>query len=211
MVGDPVYALAPFDRDGVAAEYAAVPAAVLAPKPSTLSHIESAAVPLAALSAWQGLFGHGGLQAGERVLVGGAVGGVGRFATQLARWRGAQVVATVSPSALAAGRRLGAQEVLDGHGGLEGVGPVDLVFDTVGASSSGGAGVAGEGGSAGLGGHVHDLVLGRDWHPRVPLGDGPATGQRAVAAHRPRICASRADQQGRRGVPAPSVLPSSTR
>jgi NADPH:quinone reductase-like Zn-dependent oxidoreductase len=84
-VGDDVYALTPFDRNGVAAEYA-VPAATLAPRPSILSHVESAAVPLPALSASQGLFDHGGLQPGERILVHGAAGGVGRFATQLAHW-----------------------------------------------------------------------------------------------------------------------------
>jgi NADPH:quinone reductase-like Zn-dependent oxidoreductase len=132
-VGDGVYALTPFDRDGVAAEYAAVPAAILAPKPTTLSDVESAAVPLPALSAWQGLFDHGRLQAGERVLVHGAVGGVGQFATQLARWRGAHVVATASPRAFEQARALGAQEVIDGRAQLsEAVGPIDLVFDTVG-------------------------------------------------------------------------------
>jgi NADPH:quinone reductase-like Zn-dependent oxidoreductase len=132
-VGDEVYGLTPFDRDGVAAEYAAVPAAALAPKPSTLSHVESAAVPLPALSAWQGLFAHGGLEPGERVLVHGAVGGVGQFATQLARWRGAYVVATASPRAFEGARALGAHEVIDGRRELDdGVGPVDLVFDTVG-------------------------------------------------------------------------------
>jgi NADPH:quinone reductase-like Zn-dependent oxidoreductase len=132
-VGDEVYALTPFDRDGMAAEYAAVPAATLAPKPSTLSHVESAAVPLPALSAWQGLFAHGGLEPGERVLVHGAVGGVGQFATQLARWRGAYVVATASPQAFEGARALGAHEVIDGRRELDdGVSPVDLVFDTVG-------------------------------------------------------------------------------
>ncbi|HEV8568263.1 MAG TPA: NADP-dependent oxidoreductase [Actinoplanes sp.] len=132
-VGDEVYALTPFDRDGVAAEYAAVPAATLAPKPSTLSHVESAAVPLPALSAWQGLFAHGGLEPGERVLIHGAVGGVGQFATQLARWRGAYVVATASPHAFEVARALGAHEVIDGRKELDdGVEPVDLVFDTVG-------------------------------------------------------------------------------
>jgi NADPH:quinone reductase-like Zn-dependent oxidoreductase len=131
-VGDEVYAMTPFDRDGVAAEYAAVPAATLGPKPSTLSHVESAAVPLPALSAWQGLFAHGGLEPGERVLVHGAVGGVGQFATQLARWRGAHVVATASPPAFEEARALGAHEVIDGRRELDGVGPVDLVFDTVG-------------------------------------------------------------------------------
>jgi NADPH:quinone reductase-like Zn-dependent oxidoreductase len=133
-VGDEVFALTPFDRDGVAAEYAAVPAATLAPKPSTLGHVESAAVPLPALSAWQGLFVHGGLERGERVLVHGAVGGVGQFATQLARWRGAYVVATASPQAFEAARALGAYEVIYGRKELEddGVSPIDLVFDTVG-------------------------------------------------------------------------------
>jgi NADPH:quinone reductase-like Zn-dependent oxidoreductase len=131
--GDEVFALTPFDRDGVAAEYAVVPAATLATKPATVGHVESAAVPLPALSAWQGLFAHGDLEAGERVLVHGAVGGVGQFATQLARWRGAHVIATASPDAFDAARGLGAHEVVDGRRELDkGVGPVDLVFDTVG-------------------------------------------------------------------------------
>jgi NADPH:quinone reductase-like Zn-dependent oxidoreductase len=132
--GDEVYALTPFDRDGVAAEYAAVAATLLAPKPASLSHVESAAVPLPALTAWQGLFVHGHLAAGERVLVHGAVGGVGQFATQLARWRRSQVIATASPNAFQAARALGAHEVVDGRSGqfdneLE---AVDVVFDTVG-------------------------------------------------------------------------------
>jgi NADPH:quinone reductase-like Zn-dependent oxidoreductase len=132
-VGDELVALTPFDRDGVAAEYAAVPAATLAPKPATLSHVESAALPLPALSAWQGLFSHGSLEAGERVLVSGAVGGVGQFATQLARWRGAYVIATASPDAFDAARALGADEVVDGRSELDGrVARVDLLFDTVG-------------------------------------------------------------------------------
>jgi NADPH:quinone reductase-like Zn-dependent oxidoreductase len=132
-VGDDVYALTPFDRDGVAAQYAAVPAALLAPRPSTLGHVESAAVPLPALSAWQGLFTHGRLEPGERVLVHGAVGGVGQFATQLARWRGAHVIATASPQAFEDARALGADEVIDGRRELDvGIGPFDLVFDTVG-------------------------------------------------------------------------------
>jgi NADPH:quinone reductase-like Zn-dependent oxidoreductase len=132
-VGDEVYALTPFDRDGVAAQYAAVPAAILAPKPSTLGHVESAAIPLPALSAWQGLFEHGGLEPGQRVLVHGAAGGVGQFATQLARWRGAHVIATASPQAFEEARAFGAHEVIDGRAELDdGLSPVDLVFDTAG-------------------------------------------------------------------------------
>jgi NADPH:quinone reductase-like Zn-dependent oxidoreductase len=131
-VGDEVFGLMPFERNGVAAQFAAVPAAVLASKPSTLSHVESAAVPLPGLSAWQGLFDHGGLEPGERVLIHGAVGGVGQFATQLARWRGAHVLATSSPQAFEMARALGAHDVFDGRRGLGEVGHVDLIFDTVG-------------------------------------------------------------------------------
>ena len=132
--GDEMYALTPFDRDGVAAEYAAVAATLLAPKPASLSHVESAAVPLPALTAWQGLFVHGHLAAGERVLVHGAVGGVGQFATQLARWRGSQVIATASPNGFQAARALGAYEVVDGRSGQfdDELEAVDLIFDTVG-------------------------------------------------------------------------------
>ena len=103
--GEQVYALTPFDRDGVAAEYAVVPSTVLAPKPVLLSYPEAAALPMGGLSAWQGLFTHGRLTRGERVLVTGASGGVGHIAVQLARHAGAQVVQD---------------------------GPADLVFDTVG-------------------------------------------------------------------------------
>jgi NADPH:quinone reductase-like Zn-dependent oxidoreductase len=103
--GDEVVALTPFDRDGVAAEYAVVPTAVLAPKPPELSHVEAAALPMGALSGQQGLFVHGRLQRGERVLVTGASGGVGNLAVQLARHADAKVVAEE---------------------------PADLVFDTTG-------------------------------------------------------------------------------
>jgi NADPH:quinone reductase-like Zn-dependent oxidoreductase len=131
--GDPVYALTPFDRDGVAAAYAAVPASLLAPKPSTLDHVPSAAIPLAALSAWQGLVEHGRLEEGQRVLVHGAAGGVGHFATQLARARGAHVIGTASADSLETVRELGAHEALDGKAPLEeAVATVDLVFDTAG-------------------------------------------------------------------------------
>jgi NADPH:quinone reductase-like Zn-dependent oxidoreductase len=84
-VGDEVFALTPFDRDGVAAEFAVVPAPVLAPRPQALTHVESAGLPMTGLSAWQGLFEHGALREGERVTVVGARGGVGHLAVQLAR------------------------------------------------------------------------------------------------------------------------------
>src|SRR5436853_7210491 len=90
--GDEVYALTPVDRNGVAAEYAVVPADVLAPRPLRLSHVEAAALPMGGLTAWQALFVHGRLARGERVLVTGASGGVGHIAVQLARHAGAAVV-----------------------------------------------------------------------------------------------------------------------
>jgi NADPH:quinone reductase-like Zn-dependent oxidoreductase len=134
--GEVVWALTPFDRDGVAAEFAAVPAALLAPKPVRLGHRACAAIPLAGLSAWQGLFDHGLLEPGQRVLVHGAGGGVGRFAVQLARWRGAHVVGTASPAGMEAARNAGADEVVDRSAADfgEGMEPVDLVFDTVGGA-----------------------------------------------------------------------------
>jgi NADPH:quinone reductase-like Zn-dependent oxidoreductase len=130
--GDPVVALTPFDADGVAAEFAIVPSVVLAPKPTELSHVEAASLPLAGLSAWQASLHHGRLEAGERVLVTGAVGGVGHLGTQLARWCGARVVAAVAPGAERLALELGAHEIL-GETGSE---PFDLVFDTAGGQAA---------------------------------------------------------------------------
>jgi NADPH:quinone reductase-like Zn-dependent oxidoreductase len=131
-VGDEVWALTAFDRDGVAAQYAVVPAELLAPKPRTLGHVESAAIPLPALSAWQALFDHGRLREGERVLIHGAAGGVGQFATQLAVRRGAHVIGTTSGDADAV-LALGADKAVDRT--ADSVDPVDLVFDTVGGDA----------------------------------------------------------------------------
>jgi len=131
--GDEVFALTPFDRDGVAASYTAVPAELLAPRPRALSHGESAAIPLPALTAWQGLFDHGRLGAGERVLIHGAAGSVGGFAVQLARAAGAHVIGTASADALGSVLELGAHEVVDSAKRFEdAVEPVHVVFDTVG-------------------------------------------------------------------------------
>ncbi len=133
-VGDAVFALGNFERDGAAAEYVVLESELLAPKPQTLDHVESASVPLAGLSAWQALFVHGKLAEGERVLVHGAAGGVGSFAVQLARRHGAHVVGTASPQGLATVRALGADEVVDNATTRfeEAVDSVDLVFDTAG-------------------------------------------------------------------------------
>ena len=129
-VGEAVYALLSFDRDGAAADFVVTAADLLAPKPRTLDDVESAAVPLPGLSAWQALFDHGHLTQGQRVLILGALGGVGHLAVQIAHAHGAHVIGTATPENAEALRSLGADEVLeDGAGPTE---PVDLVFDTVG-------------------------------------------------------------------------------
>jgi NADPH:quinone reductase-like Zn-dependent oxidoreductase len=135
--GDRVIALTPFDREGVAADFAVVPAEFLAPGPTGIGHAEAAALPMGALTAWQGLFDHGGLREGQRVLIHGAAGGVGHLATQLARWRGAHVVGTATGHGVDAARSFGADEVVDrGAVRFENVvGAVDLVFDTVGGET----------------------------------------------------------------------------
>jgi NADPH:quinone reductase-like Zn-dependent oxidoreductase len=134
-VGDEVFGLTPFDQDGVATQFAIVPAAALAPKPKTLGHVESAALPMPGLTAWQGLFTHAALAEGERVLIHGAAGGVGHIATQLALSRGAIVVATARGYGADIVRELGAAEVIDTSEATEladVIAPVDVVFDTVG-------------------------------------------------------------------------------
>ena len=132
-VGEPVYGLSDFDREGAAAEYTTIQAKSLAPKPRNLGHVESAAMPLAGLSAWQGLFVHGELMEDEQVLVHGAAGGVGHLAVQLARARGAYVIGTASAANVDAVRQLGADEVIDSSQRFEDlVEAVDLVFDTAG-------------------------------------------------------------------------------
>jgi NADPH:quinone reductase-like Zn-dependent oxidoreductase len=132
--GDAVYGLSDFDRDGAAAEYIVVPEDVLAPKPEALGHVESAAIPLAGLSAWQGLFDYGSLSRGQRVLIHGAAGGVGGFAVQLARARGAHVIGTASAGNVRTTLELGAHEVVAHPDSRfeDVVDPVDLVFDTAG-------------------------------------------------------------------------------
>ncbi len=92
--GQEVYGLIAFDRNGAAAGYVTAPAADLAGRPRSVSHVQAASLPLAALTAWQALTDHAGLQPGERVLVQGGAGGVGVYAVQLAAILGADVTAT---------------------------------------------------------------------------------------------------------------------
>src|SRR5512134_3232073 len=95
-VGDEVYGMLDFTRDGAYAEYVAAQALVLALKPTSIDHSSAAAVPLASLTAWQALFDVAGLKTGQTVLVHGGAGGVGHFAVQFAKWKKAKVIATAS-------------------------------------------------------------------------------------------------------------------
>jgi len=133
-VGQAVYGLTDWYRDGAAAEYVAVEARNLAPKPTPLSHVEAAAVPLAGLTASQALFDYGGLVAGQSVLIHGAGGGVGVFAIQLARAAGAAVIGTGRAWARELVGELGAGCFIDVERERfeDVVGQVDLVFDLVG-------------------------------------------------------------------------------
>ncbi len=135
--GDAVYALTDFWRDGAAAEYVAVRAGDLAPRPANLSDTQAAAVPLSALTAWQALFDHARLSKGQRVLIHGAAGGVGTYAVQLARWRGARVTGTARKDNAAFLRGLGAEDVIDYTAvRFEDVlHDLDVVLDTVGGDT----------------------------------------------------------------------------
>jgi NADPH:quinone reductase-like Zn-dependent oxidoreductase len=134
-VGDEVFGLTDWYRDGAFAEYVAVEARDLAPKPPGLRHAAAATLPLAGLTAWQGLFRHGRLQAGETVLVLGAGGGVGSLAVQLAHHAGARVVGLGRARDFEAIARAGADVVLDGAVDRVDAERVGLVFDTVGGAT----------------------------------------------------------------------------
>jgi NADPH:quinone reductase-like Zn-dependent oxidoreductase len=133
-VGAAVYGLTDWYRDGAAADYIAVEVRDLAPMPASLSFVEAATVPLAGLTAWQALFDHGALTAGQTVLIHGAGGGVGTFAVQLAHAAGARVVATGREWSRSLVTELGADAFIDlDHQPFEAAaGAVDLVLDLVG-------------------------------------------------------------------------------
>jgi NADPH:quinone reductase-like Zn-dependent oxidoreductase len=144
--GDQVIGFLPMASDGAAAEYVAAPADVLAPAPGTIPLTTAAALPAAALTAWQALFEHAGLRAGQRVLVNGAGGGVGGFAVQLAKQAGAFVIATAGPRSTDAVREDGADQIVDytvttlAEALTE---PVDVVLNLVTASEAQMAAVTG--------------------------------------------------------------------
>src|SRR5436309_15047550 len=129
-VGQRVFGLTDWHRDGTLAEYAAVEARNLAPLPGDVDFTVGASLPISGLTAWQGLFQHGRLQAGERVLAHGAAGAVGSVVAQLAREAGAYVIGTGRAADREKALDFGAQEFVDLENDvLEDVGGVDLVFD----------------------------------------------------------------------------------
>jgi NADPH:quinone reductase-like Zn-dependent oxidoreductase len=132
-VGQRVFGLVDWDRNGSLAEYTAVGARNLAPLPIDIDHTVAAALPISGLTAWQGLFDHGRLTTGQTVLIHGAAGGVGSIAVQLAREVGARVIGTGRTADRDRALALGADTFLDLETEkLEDAGEVDVVFDVIG-------------------------------------------------------------------------------
>jgi NADPH:quinone reductase-like Zn-dependent oxidoreductase len=132
-VGQRVFGLADWHRDGTLAEYVAMEARNLAPLPGDVDFTVGASLPISGLTAWQGLFQHGRLQAGQSVLAHGAAGAVGTMVTQLAREAGAYVIGTGRAADHEKALDFGAHEFVDlDNDNLEDVGGVDLVFDLIG-------------------------------------------------------------------------------
>jgi NADPH:quinone reductase-like Zn-dependent oxidoreductase len=136
-IGDEVYSVPDPTRDGAYADYIVVRESELALKPNSLHHIRAAAVPLAALTAWQSLFDTAQLQPGQRVLIHGGSGGVGHFAVQLAKWKGAYVFATASTKNQDLLRELGVDEPIDyTQQRFEDVARnIDIVLDPIGGDT----------------------------------------------------------------------------
>jgi NADPH:quinone reductase-like Zn-dependent oxidoreductase len=133
-VGQRVFGLTDWHRDGTVAEYVAVEARNLAPLPGDVDFTVGASLPISGLTAWQGLFDHGRLQAGQSVLVHGAAGSVGSMVTQLAREFGAHVIGTGRAADRQKALDFGSMEFVDlDNDALEDVGGVDLVFDVIGS------------------------------------------------------------------------------
>jgi len=132
-VGQRVFGLADWHRDGTLAEYVAMEARNLAPLPGDVDFTVGASLPISGLTAWQGLFQHGRLQAGQSVLAHGAAGAVGSMVVQLAREAGAYVIGTGRAADRQKVLDFGANEFFDlDHDALKDVGSVDLVFDVIG-------------------------------------------------------------------------------
>ncbi len=147
-VGQRVFGLTDWTRDGTLAEHVVVEGRNLAPLPGNVDFTVGAGVAMTGLTAWQGLFEHGHLQVGQSVIVHGAAGAVGSMATQLARERGAYVIGTGRAAHRQPALDFGAHEFVDlDNDSLDDAGPVDLVFDMIGGQiTSRSAGLVREGG-----------------------------------------------------------------
>ena len=136
-IGDEVYSRPDPTRDGTYAEYIVVKVSQVNQKPKSIDHNKAAAVPLAGLTAWQGLFTHGQLHEGQTVLIHAASGGVGTYAVQFAKWKGAYVIGTASEDNIDFLYELGADEVIDYKNEKfeKQVKDIDLVFDLIGGDT----------------------------------------------------------------------------
>jgi NADPH:quinone reductase-like Zn-dependent oxidoreductase len=135
--GDGVYGMLNFKQDGAYAEYVVAQAQDLASPPKSIDMVRAGAVPLAALTAWQALFNVAGLASGQSVLIHAAAGGVGHFAVQFAKWKGARVIGTASAENASFLRDLGAAEAIDYKATRfeEAVREVDVVLDPIGGDT----------------------------------------------------------------------------
>lgn len=135
--GDEVYSRPDVTKNGTYAEYVVVKADNVNLKPKSIDHDKAAAIPLAGVTAWQGLFTHGQLEEGQRVLIHAASGGVGTFAVQFAKWKGAYVIGTSSAENIDFLYDLGADEVIDykNESFEDEVSDIDLVFDLIGGDT----------------------------------------------------------------------------
>jgi NADPH:quinone reductase-like Zn-dependent oxidoreductase len=135
--GDEVYSRPDPTKNGTYAEYVVVKANLVNGKPQSIDHEKAAAVPLAGLTAWQALFDYGKLQQGQKVLIHAASGGVGTFAVQLAKWKGAYVIGTASKENMAFVKKLGADKVIDYKNEKfeEKLKNIDLVIDLIGGET----------------------------------------------------------------------------
>lgn len=136
QVGQSVFG-SPAQGSGAYAQYAAAASQTIAEKPNNVDFAQAASLPVAALTAWQGLFDHGHLEAGQSVLIHGAAGGVGMFAVQFAKWKGATVYATAGADDLDWARELGADTVIDYKNARfeDSAKDVDLVLDLIGGET----------------------------------------------------------------------------
>lgn len=137
QVGQDVYGVVDMTLSGAYAEYALGYAEAIAPKPQSLDYIHAASVPIAAMTAWQALFDGADLQPGQTVLIHGAAGGVGGYAIQFAKWKGAQVIATASAANIDYVKNLGADRAIDyaAQSFEREVQDVDVVLDLVGGET----------------------------------------------------------------------------